>query len=155
MLRIAYTADGFFDFVKEPGRLAIDDGLETAVILSLFLDAPATDDELAAAGLTREQNRGWWANDLAEVDGDIWGSKLWLLTRSKRTSETLARANDYAAAAVAHFMRDGLAMKIPIVASWYGSTGVLVLDTQMYRPGDLRPRWRRLWNAQSGQLLET
>lgn len=153
MLRKAYTADGF-DLVKEPGRLAVDDGLETAVALSLFTDAPATDDELAAAGLTREQNRGlWWGNDLVEVPGDLWGSKLWLLQRAKRTGETLARARDYATAAVQWLITDGVAIRVPITAQWYGPSGFLVIGAQMFRPGDLQPQWRRLWDAQTGELL--
>jgi phage gp46-like protein len=154
MLRISYTPDGF-DFVKEAGRLAVDDGLETPVLYSLFTKAPATDNELAAAGLTREQNSGaWWGNDYAERPGDVWGSKLWLLQRAKRSDETLARARDYASEAVAWMIADGLARRIPIAASWYGSTNLLVLDVQMWRPGDLQPRWRRLWDAQTGPLIE-
>lgn len=154
MLRIAYTPDGF-DLIKGVGRLEVDDGLETAVLLSLFTDAPATLDELAAAGLTREQNRGaWWGNDYPDVDGDM-GSKLWLLERAKRTDETLARARDYATEAVAWMITDGLASQIPITTAWYQRTGFLVLGAQMYRPGDLQPRWRRVWNAQTGAVLET
>jgi phage gp46-like protein len=155
MLRKAYTSDGF-DLVKERGRLAIDDGLETAVALSLFTDAPATDDELAAAGLSREQNRGaWWGNDFVEIPGDVWGSKLWLLQRAKRTDETLARAQDYATQAVRWLIVDGLATRIPISAQWLGTSGFLIIGAQMFRPGDLQPQWRRLWNAQTGELLES
>jgi phage gp46-like protein len=154
MLRIAYTPDGF-DFVKGVGRLEVDDGLETAVLVSLFTDAPATDDELAAAGLSRDQNRGWWGNDSVEVDGDVWGSKLWLLARAKRTDETLARATGYCTDAVAWMIADGLAAKIPFTAAWYGRTGFLVVSAQAWKPGDLQPRWRRLWNAQTGELLES
>jgi phage gp46-like protein len=155
MLRLAYTPDGF-DFVKQAGRLAVDDGLETPVTYSLFTNAPATDDELAAAGLTRDQDNGaWWGNDFVEVDGDVWGSKLWLLARAKRTDETLARAAGYATDAVAWLISDGLASKIPIVTSWYGRTGFLALGAQMYRPGELQPRWRRLWNVQTHELIES
>ena len=155
MLRIAYTPDGF-DLVKSGGRLAVDDGLETAVLLSLFTDAPATDDELRAAGLTRDQNRGaWWGNDYPEVDGDVWGSKLWLLARAKRTDETLARARDYAVQAVAWMITDGLAARVPITTAWYERTGFLVVGAQMWRPGDLQPRWRRVWDAQTGRLLQS
>lgn len=153
MLRVVYTPDGF-DFLVENGRLAVDDGLESAVVYSLFTDAPATDDELAAAGLTGEQNRGaWWGNDYPEVPGDVWGSKLWLLARAKRTDETLARAVDYGSHAVAWMIADRLAARIPITAQWYGGTGFLVVGAEMWRPDDLRPRWRRLWNAQTGQAV--
>lgn len=153
MLRVEYTAAGFFDFVKEDGRLVVDDGLETAVLMSLFTDAPASLDELTAAGLRRDQNRGWWGNDYAEKPGDVLGSKLWLLARAKRTDETLARAIGYASDAVAWLIADKLASKIPISAQWYGRTDFLALSVTMYRPGDLKPRWQRLWNATTGQIL--
>lgn len=154
MLRIAYTPNGF-DLVKGTGRLEVDDGLETPVVLSLFSDAPATADELAAAGLTREQNRGaYWGNDYPDVDGDIVGSKLWLLARANRSDASLAQARDYAAEAVAWMIEDGLATRIPFTSGWYQRTGFLILGAEMYRPGDLRPRWRRVWNAQSGQVIE-
>jgi len=153
MLRVEYTADGFLDLVKSGGRLLTDDGLETAVLMSLFTHAPATDDELAAAGLTREQNKGWWGNTYSEKPGDVLGSKLWLLARAKRTDETLARAFEYATDAVAWLIADGLATKIPFAPQWYGRSDFLALGAGMYRPGDLRPRWQRLWNATTGQLL--
>lgn len=154
MLRVAYQPNVGFDLVLGAQGLESDDGIETAVILSLFTDAPATDDELAIAGLTREQNRGWFGNDYPDVDGDVWGSKLWLLQRAKRSDETLARANGYAREAVAWLITDGVASRIPIEAAWYGRTGFLVLYAQGYRPGDLKPRWRRVWNATTGAVLE-
>lgn len=153
MLRVQYTAAGYLDFVKSNGRLLVDDGLETAVLMSLFTDAPATLDELAAAGLRPDQNRGWWGNDHLEKPGDVLGSKLWLLARSKRTDDTLSRAQEYATESVAWLIADGLASKIPITAQWYGRTDFLALGAAMYRPGDLRPRWQRLWNATTGQIL--
>lgn len=153
MLRIAYTPDGGYDLVNDHG-LQTDEGLESAVVYSLFTDAPATDDELQFYGFTREQNRGWWGNSYAEIDGDVLGSKLWLLARAKRTDASLADGKAFAAQAVAWMITDGHAAKIPITASWYRSTGFLVVGAEMYQPGDLKPRWRRAWNATTGQSLE-
>ncbi len=53
------------------GDLGRDDGLETAVLLSLFTDARADLGEVGEGGNVR----GWWA----DRPGDRWGSKGWLL----------------------------------------------------------------------------
>ncbi len=151
MLKLVYTTAGF-DLVVEDGRLATDDGLQTAVILSLFTDARATADELAAAGLSADQNRGSWQDDYPEVEGDVWGSKLWLLARAKRTDETLARAKAYAERALAWLAEDRVAKRVTVGASWYARTGLLVLTVDIER--DAAPRWRAVWNAVSGELLE-
>jgi phage gp46-like protein len=153
MLRIAYIDGVGFDVINNRG-LEVDKGLETAVLVSLFTDAPATPSELEFFGLTPEQNRGWLGNDYPVVDGDVWGSKLWLLARAKRTDETLARAHGYTTDAVRWMIDDGLAVKIPLTTQWYGRTGFLAVGAQMFRPGDLRPRWRRVWDATTGKLLE-
>ncbi len=58
-----------------------DAGLETAVIISLFTDRRAGEnDELPA---TETDRRGWWGNTLQDADDEI-GSKLWLLCREKQ-----------------------------------------------------------------------
>lgn len=150
MLKIAYT-DAGFDLVNDNG-LQSDDGLQTAVIVSLFTDRRATPDELAEAGLPADQNRGSWQDDYPETDGDVEGSKLWLLARAKRTDETLARAKGYAEDALAWLVADGVALRVIVVASWHGLTGYLVIAIDIERAR--APRWRRVWDAISGELLE-
>jgi len=39
-----------------------------------------------------------------------------------------------------------------IKTNWPG-LALVALGAAMYRPGDLKPRWQRLWNATTGQLL--
>jgi phage gp46-like protein len=150
MLKIAYS-DAGFDLVNENG-LQSDDGLQTAVILSLFTDARASADELAAAGLPVDQNRGSWQDDYPETEGDVFGSKLWLLARAKRTDETLSRARGYAEAALAWLLADGVAQRVTVGTSWYGRTGFLVVTVDIERART--PRWRTVWDAISGELLE-
>ncbi len=152
MLKIVYTDSGF-DLVNEDGRLQTEDGLQTAVILSLFTDARASADELAAAGLAASQNRGSWQDDYPETEGDVFGSLLWLLARAKRTDETLARAKGYAERALSWLVADDVAQRVTVSTSWYGRTGLLVVAVEIERAAT--PRWRRVWDAISGELLET
>lgn len=91
-----------FDFALETGDLALDDGLITPAILSLFCDRLAATDDAIPDGST--DRRGWWG-DLA-LDGettaetDLLGSRLWLLERSKAVAKTRTLAKQYAAEAL-------------------------------------------------------
>ena len=95
-IRLAYQSsdgDREYDLVLLAGGLDRDPGLMTAIIISLFTDAAATEAELVTAGLPAGTRGGWWGDTYPEIDGDVLGSKLWLLTRAKRDDATL-RDND-------------------------------------------------------------
>ena len=105
-----------------------DDGLETAVILSLFLDRRARADDVIPDGT--DNRRGWWADTvIPDFQGqyDQHGSRLWLLHREKQLPEVLRRAKDYAEEGLAWLLEDGVARKVGVVAS-NPRMGWLVLD---------------------------
>lgn len=112
--------------------LAREDDLETAVILSLMLDARARDDDaLPDAGGDR---RGWWADSAAPAtDGDRTGSRLWLLCREKTLPEVLRRAKDYAEEALAWMIADGTARAVAVRATM-PRRGLLALDVVLALP---------------------
>ena len=96
--------------------LAGDDTIETAVLISLFSDRRAdAADELA---IGEDERRGWWGDGLAAVRNDRLGSRLWLLGREKVNQETLNRAREYAAEALAWLVEDGVAAAVEIEAEW-------------------------------------
>ena len=111
---------GRADMALAAGDLVMDDGLETAVIMSLFTDAPADAGDAIPDG--SGDPRGWWGDmpiDAAQQGAtppDVTGSKLWLLDRAVLTSETLARAESYAEAALAWMVRDGVAQSVSATA---------------------------------------
>lgn len=104
------------DAAVEGHDLALEDGLATAVILSLFLDARArADDALPDGGTDR---RGFWADTVAPaVERDRTGSRLWLLSREKTLPEVLRRAHDYAAEALRWLVDDGVASRVDVSAA--------------------------------------
>jgi phage gp46-like protein len=115
------------DIELDGSRIAGDGGLATAVIVSLFTDARARpDDALPDATVER---RGWWG-DLAppvQTEGNphTTGSRLWLLSREKQTTEVLRRAEEYAREALQWLIDDGVATSIEVEAfvprnSWLG-----------------------------------
>jgi phage gp46-like protein len=148
----------YFDLVNKNG-LQLDDTLETAVAISLFTDARATDDELRIAGLTKQSNRGWWGDTYPHVPGFVLGSKLWLLARAKKDDATsLLLARQYTLEALQWLIDDGVADSIIVTPQWYrrenAANGEVAIATDIYRPQNPQPRWHRLWGAISGEILE-
>lgn len=130
-LALRQQADGSFDLEIEKGDLAADEGLRTAILLSLFCDARATRAELPPG---EEKRRGWWGDSVADTDGDQVGSKLWLLAREKQTVETLERAREYAEESLAWLLEDAVAESVGVSTS-YPARGILRLDIEVTRPG--------------------
>jgi phage gp46-like protein len=103
------------------GDLAVDDGLHTAVIISLLTDRLADPDDFIPDGTT--DRRGWWADlPLPSADDlptpDFIGSRLWLLAREKQIPETARRAEHYAREALQWMLDDDVAARIDAVATF-------------------------------------
>lgn len=109
-----------FDWVMAFGDLVKDDGLKTAVEISLFTDRLAqADDNLPD---NTGDRRGWWGdlplNDVGNGTPDYIGSRLWLLSREKATAKTAARAKNYAIEALQWLIDDGVADKVDVTTAW-------------------------------------
>jgi len=135
-----FQADLALDF----GKLATDDSLRTAVIISLFSDARAeSDDPLPDAGGDR---RGWWGDAFAGGGRGI-GSRLWLLDREKITREVVGRARDYAREALQWLVDDGVASAVSVDAEAQ-PPAVLAIGVTIDRPGGpARQRFDFVWEA--------
>lgn len=131
----------------EAGDLVAEGSLRTAVILSLFLDRRAEDDDILPNG--SDDRRGWWADTVAPMtdygigggsaSGDHIGSRLWLLSREKQLAGVLERARHYAEEALTWLVEDGVATAVQVTAT-NPRQGWLVLevtvtlsDTSEYR----------------------
>lgn len=122
------------------GDLQSDAGLETAVILSLFLDRRAlTSDTLPDA---TDDRRGWWA-DVLGASGDRIGSRLWLISRATLPNpQTLGQARAYAEEALAWMVEDGVARRVIATATRLAANR-LGLAIEIHR-GD-GTKWQKLW----------
>lgn len=132
------------DIALVRGALAVDEGLRTAILISLFTDARArNDDPLPEEGA---DPRGWWGNGFAEVDGDQIGSRLWLLAREKVLSNVLERARDYARESLQWLIRDGICTSIDMQVEAQGNR--LAIGVTLARPsGPARQRYDFVWEA--------
>lgn len=156
-IRILYNANIMAaDVALMSGLLAGEDGLETAVILSLFTDRRARPDDVLPND--NRSRRGWWGDlaparvDGAAVDNDRIGSRLWLLEREKQLPNVLVRAKDYAEESLAWLIEDGVAERIEVETSIVRN-GVLGIGVVIYRPeGDpVDFRYDYSWAAQAVQ----
>lgn len=93
----------------------------TDIIVSLFTDARASDDDILPDGAT--DKRGWWGDSFR--DKKI-GSRLWLLSREKQLSSVLKRAQEYAEESLAWMIKARLIKSVSVVAT-NPSNGVLML----------------------------
>jgi phage gp46-like protein len=134
------------DLALVNGQLASDEGLRTAMIVSLFTDArAAADDPLPHDGA---DPRGWWGNGFARsaaAQPRELGSRLWLLDREKLTVAVLARAKAYALEALAWMTEEGVvsALAVEVARLDDQSLGLAVL---VDRPeGPARQRYDFKW----------
>ncbi|MEX2630036.1 MAG: phage GP46 family protein [Tistlia sp.] len=116
--------------------LETDQGLRTAVVLSLFSDRRAeADDELPIGETDR---RGWWGDSLAEIAGDRIGSRLWLLARRKILPATLVEARQMVEESLAWLIEDGIAARIEVEVTHRPPTTLAI------RVGIVQPRGDRV-----------
>jgi len=137
------TVAMFADVQLVSGDLQPDHGLQTAVMLSLFCHATAMTDDIASGN----DRRGYWADAFNGINGDIFGSRLWLLEREKRLPAVLQKARGYALESLQWLLDDGVATSIDVQASWL-TTGALLLHVSMQQQGKvLSYQFKKLWQV--------
>lgn len=143
------------DFLFEDNDLSIEDGLETAVIISLFTDARANpEDQLPDP--RSDDRRGYWGDTFPEIDGDKTGSRLWLLSREKTIQETLNRAKQYAEESLQWMLDDMVASKLEIETERVGTVlqPILGILVKIFRTGDepIALQFQSNWEAQENAI---
>ena len=144
--------EGEFEFDSDIQDLTSDEGLETAVIISLFSDRRAKPDD-PLPDPNNSDRRGWWG-DLAspDVEGDQIGSRLWLLERSKTLDFVLVQAKEYAQEALQWLIEDGVAARVVAETERQNDPGEdrLALKVEIHKPdGSVIPfNFEAQWIAQ-------
>lgn len=134
------------DLVWGADGLASGPAIQTAAYLSLFTDAPARPNDPLPEGAER---RGFWA-DAYEDEGDVFGSRLWLIEHLT-INEALSFAPQAAEEALAWMVRDGLADRVFATAERNG--GRLTLSAYILRPQNVAPSLMGAWNFEAGHAL--
>lgn len=140
------NARGCGDILLLDGDLASDRGLETAVAISLETDARAQPDDVPPSGDPNDR-RGWWADEFATVEGDLIGSRRWLLHRSKRTNETALKEKQYCLEALAWMIQDKVVASVDVVVTETDNGMTTAITLQ--RPGrdPVTFRFAHVWDV--------
>ena len=125
--------------------LLAEDGLDTAILVSLFTDARVRPDELPPGHTWR---RGYWG-DALEDERDSTGSKLWLLRREKASPEVLVRARRYCREALSWMFRDGVAVALNVETN-YPRPGVMQIFIAVVEPDRTRREYQFIDVLESG-----
>lgn len=135
------------DISYSNGDLVIDDGLETAVLMSLFTDRRAEDDdELPDPNST--DKRGWWGDLVSDIDNDKIGSRQWLLERSKTIDEVLENTKLYAEEALQWMKDDDVVADIEVESE--RNDDKLYYKVIIYKSDGeiIKMKYDTLWNNQ-------
>ncbi len=116
---------GFGGISVERNDLAVDSGIENAVVLSLFLDAR---DPNAQA--LDEDPRGYWASEFGPVE---WGSLIWTLAREKPSQALAKQIQRYAEASLQWMVRFQVVEFAKAACEFVKDR--IVLEVEIKRPG--------------------
>lgn len=103
------------DYALEKLGLSEDDGLDTAVVISLFTDRRAEPGDVIPDGT--DDVRGTWLDSFPVQEGDLMGSRLWLLDREKQLPEVMAKAKEYCEEALQWMVDDGVARSVTVTVT--------------------------------------
>lgn len=131
--------------------LGRDEGLETAVIISLFTDRRASAEQIPVE-LPQDDLRGYWGDISNATTSDQTGSLLWLLAREKQLPQVLGRAQQYCREALAWMVEDLVATRVEVTAEFVGQGWMLIL-VDIFRPtgSPVRYRFNYEWAAQAAK----
>ncbi len=129
-----------------------DEGLETAILISLFTDRRAEPSDILPTGSI--DRRGWWADEFNESPGDRIGSRLWLLERSKAEQSVVDRAQEYGREALQWLLNDKVVESLLTVAAFTVKRDGIVLTINAKEP-DKDPatyRFGSVWTAEKARV---
>lgn len=125
------------------GFIALNSGLETPVLQSLFSDRRARPSDDV------EDRRGWWGDAHATLDGDQIGSHLWLLKRQPRSPQNLRRAQVFSTECLAWMQRIGIAKSVTVTVEPHDD------DITLYHVSIERPdgtTWSGVWDQHGNEV---
>lgn len=153
---INFQGVGFFDvqtacpdLVIENGSLKPDNTLHTPTLISLHSNRRVAEEDLPP-GINDPE--GWWADQLADVQGDLIGSRLWTLKRlGKITDEIINELESIVLQSLNWLIEDGIAATITLTAARNGTYEVLGTGDITKPDGDNIP-FKFVWDGQALEL---
>jgi phage gp46-like protein len=153
---ISYNnATGIGDFSIENGELAMDDTLDTAVLISLFTDRVADPGDKLPFGTT--DPRGWWGDTAflqqqGDAPPDLIGSKLWLRVNGLLTQANLNQMGQDVLQALHWMIEDGVAQSVTCqpVQTGVGSAALPIFITRSVNGQPITTTYDAVWDITMG-----
>jgi len=139
-----FLVDNCINLKLENGDIALDEGIETSILISVFSDARVSTDELPAGETNR---KGWWGDMFPEIENDKIGSKLWLTERGKKTLSVLSSVETSVKRSLKWLIDDGVASSVDVVADFDSNDGI-TLSIDITKPSDEKNLFKIFWNKQ-------
>ena len=125
-----------------------DEGLRTAVLLSLFTDRRAEEGDVLPSD--DGDRRGHWADQFLD-DGDLCGSRLWLLGRSKITPELRTRAELYIREALEWMIVDGVVEEVGVETELVGEHLYYLITLERPEGDPVSFRFAHVWDGEAAK----
>lgn len=129
------------DLSRDGGNLLTDEGLDAAVIISVFTDRYVEPDDELPPDTT--DHKGWWGDAYAKASGDHIGSRLWTHARSLLTAGRLVEVREFILEALNWMTVEGVVDEV-LVDVWREGDRRYFRVT-LARPTDLTSRWSKIW----------
>lgn len=149
---IALVWDGYAGDVDLNGLdLLGDDGLETAVVISLGTDRLAEDGDRIPDG--SDDRRGWWGDTYADVVGDKIGTRSWLLGDAVTVQQVLQNQELFIKEALQWMIADNIARAVDVtieaVQVGVSSSYWLTAQVKIHRPNKqpFNYRFKSFWEG--------
>jgi len=143
MLDVKFIMDSYgrFDFEIEDGDLAVEDGYDTAIWISLFTDARADSSQV----LTPENRRGWIGDIISAVSGRQLGGYLWLVDQRRLIQKTLNKTIDYTKKSLQWMINDKICSNIEVTGSFVPKFGINLDVSIISKQGIILTKNIKLW----------
>ena len=143
-IKVEQDGSGRFDFViGSTGDFEAEDGLDSALYVSLLTDARADASQVIDAG----RRRGWLGNTVNPVDGRQLGGLLWLVEQGRLNTDTLNAAVSFARSSLDWMVEDGLAKNVTVTGEIVPRSGIALTITVTTPDGSTETRYIKLWEV--------
>lgn len=142
-VKLVKNDEGIYDIpLTDDGKdLATIDGLETAIIVSVFTYARANSGDVPDSF----NRRGWVGNLLTLLEGYELGSELWVLSQSRINTETLNRGEDFVKRSLQWMLDDGVADTITVTFT-QSSVREVEVEIILLKSSNVIGRYITIWN---------
>jgi phage gp46-like protein len=128
------------DLMVNNQGIVLETTLQSVILISLLSDGRANSDDLpddrGSGNLWSVDRRGWCGDSiLTDQNRQKIGSRLWLLSRAKKSEETRRKAIEYAHQSLQWLLDKGHILSLDIQAAWQDGSGYLLLNIDVQPNG--------------------